>query len=382
VGNARSKLSAQTIAGHTAVLIDIDLVCRLVLFIYFVGLDSEDDPAADAIAAFLLLSIVVPRDEDFPRLAELLMVAARQNGRVLNDLMSIVSHFVLYHELGHAYTTQHGSAFLRMGFSIPSGVEVSPEVVQSIRFHQDGGIYNKIDLPGRENGLLLVSPEFEHWKSEFAADVFAAYANILAGTSAKPFAADLERFASALTCWQLLLFALGHRQQYMRAISGAAATADFSHPVAAARIDVLIHHINYLAEDFDPEWQSPTLSLFHAQYERLWGSDLEAMLLDGVEYVRYGFDQNGPHVNIGKVTTFTGGPVPFTGSALEKLGQYFLDPALLDAERLGWDQAVRSRSQEYVDFFNTFRVNDEPIIIQLGARLRAIHLRLISEDRA
>jgi hypothetical protein len=380
VGNAGTKLFTKRVGRSDAVLIDLDLVLRLVLMIFVVGLDRKDDVAADGLAAFLLLSIVVPREEEFPYIYDLLECFAGLNGRLLNDIFALVGDFVLYHELGHLYAKQYPTDFLRIAFEIPPELPISAETVSSIRMHPEGAIYNQIESPGAANGILVMAPRFEHWKSEFAADIFASYADVCAGAKAKPKATDLERWASVLTCWQVLLFALGNRQQYMRWIAGDDAE-DFSHPVAPTRMDVLIHHVNSLAETFAPEWQSSALTHLRAQYESLWASDLKTLLMDAIEYVRYAFDEDGPDINVGRIHTFTGGPVPRNPSQLSKLGQLFLSPFLSTVRQIGWDSAVRKSRGEYTKFFATFRLNEKPICLQLGKRLRKVNMRLISEDR-
>lgn len=378
VGDARKKLSTRRVGGCDAVLIDLDLFLRLALLVYVIGLDRENDIAAEGLAAFLLLSIIVPRDEEFPHIDSLLQVFASSNARLVNDIISLTGNFILYHELGHVYARQHPTDFLRVTFQIPPGIRPSPETVKSIRIHPEGIIYNQIDASGTANGILVITPRFQHWRAEFAADVFAAYADVLAGAYAKPRALDLERWASCLTCWQVLLLALGYRQQYMQAIAG---DDNFSHPVAAARIDVLIHHINFLAETFAPQWRSPALGMFNAQYQSLWATDLKKLMQDGIEYVRYAFDEDGPEINVGRIRSFTGGPVPHVPSALSKLGEHFLGPLLLDARRIGWDKAVQNRRKEHIKYLETFRLNGRPICLQLGKRLRDVNIRLISEDR-
>ena len=105
------------------------------------------------------------------------------------------------------------------------------------------------------------------------------------------------------------------------------------------------------------------------------------MVEDGIEFVRYAFDEDGPHINIGRIRTFTGSPVPYVPSALSKIGTFFLGPFLAATERVGWDRAVEDRKSDHIKYFETFRLNDRPIMMELGQRLRLIKLRLISEDR-
>jgi hypothetical protein len=186
---------------------------------------------------------------------------------------------------------------------------------------------------------------------------------------------------SALVCWQVLLFAIGGRQAYMRSIAADKAT-DFSHPAAHARVDILVHHLNFLAEQFAPEWVSPCLPLLQAHYESLWAEDLAQLVNDGIEYARYTFDEEGPHKNVGRVRSFIkGGQIRFVPSTFSKLERFFLAPLLLEAEHVGWDAAIQSRVQEHMQYLETFRLNDRPIILQLGRRLHDVNIRLISEAR-
>ena len=374
VGNAGKRFWTRRVGNRVAVLIDLDLVVRLVLSMYMVGINKEEDVVAQALASFLFLSIVVPRDEEFPLLFELLFAVSSRDGRVINDLFLIVGDFVLFHEVGHSYVYHFGTGFARVAFQLPAGVSSTPDVVRSLRIHPDGPIFNQIELPGTQNGLLVLSPKYERWKDEFASDVFAVYAGVLAPAEDRPGSMDLEQFVDGLACWQHVLYPIGWREQYMRAIAGEADIAAFSHPTAHTRMDLVLHHINYLAEEFAPDWQSPALGRFKAHYDSLWAADL-AELVDGIQYVRYAFDEEGPHVNIGKIHTFTGEPVPFYPSALSKLEKNFLRPFLAEVRRIGWDRAVENGKERYIEYFETFRLNDRPIMLELGGRLHDINLK-------
>ena len=80
VGDAGRRFWTRTVGCRVAILIDFDLVVRLVLFAYMVGIDKDEDVVAQALASVLLLSIVVPRDEEFSRILELLQAVAGREG--------------------------------------------------------------------------------------------------------------------------------------------------------------------------------------------------------------------------------------------------------------------------------------------------------------
>jgi hypothetical protein len=120
VGKARKKFFTKTVGHNDAICVDLDLILRLVLLIFLVGFDREKDVTAETLAAFLLLSLVVPRDEEFPHIDGLLNCFAALNGRLLNDRFSIAGNFTLYHELSHTYVNGHSADFLRVAFEIPA----------------------------------------------------------------------------------------------------------------------------------------------------------------------------------------------------------------------------------------------------------------------
>jgi hypothetical protein len=383
VGNTGTRFWRGKLAGRSAVMIDLDLVIRLVLFTYLVGIDTdEDDVTAHALASFLLLSLVVPSDEPFPLIEELLGVAAARDGRVINDLFSIVGDFVLFHEIGHAYAMACGTRYVRVRFALPDGIEATPERIQNVQLHPDGPILNCIPSYDEVGAMLIMAPAYEHWMNEFAADIFAAYAAVLAPASGRPGAADLERFADTLACWQLPLFAMGWREQYLRRSAGDVESVRHSHPAAHGRMDVIALHFNFLGDEFAPEWRSPAMGRFLEHYQSLWASDLAQLLAEGIEYVRYAFDEEGPHLGHADRYLASGDPLPFTPSAMVKLKRHLLEDFLHDAQTLGWDQAARLNRDRHTNYVQTFRLNDRPILLELGRRLHSIPLRLTSEDRS
>lgn len=381
VGEAEKRFWTFSANGQEAVLIDFDLVVRLVLLIYMVGIDKEEDIVAQALASFLLLSVVVPRDEEFPRLLDLLIAVMQRDERVVNDLIVLVGDFILFHEIGHSYVKRFGTKFSRVAFHLPKGISPTPNVVRNIQFHPEGPVFNQIYMPGNPNGMLLLKPNYEHWTNEIAADIFSAYANLIASAEGRPELIDLERLADWLTCWQHLLYVIGWRELYMRSNTGKADVTTFSHPSAHIRMDVIMYHINFIAEEFTSDWQSPAIGRLFSHYQSLWASDLAGLVQDGIEYVRYAFDEDGPHINIGRLFTLRGEPIPFVPSALSKLGKNFLSPFLAETERTGWDRAVEKGREQYLKYFETFRLNGRAIILELGKRLHDINLRIISEDR-
>jgi hypothetical protein len=381
VGDAGRRFWTCKAGDRVAIMIDFDLILRLVVLVYVIGMNKEEDVVADFLSGFLLLSIVVPRDEEFPGLFPLMMALAGCNARIVNDLFGIVGDFVIFHEIGHTYVCGFGSEFVRVAFQFPAGFDPTPERVKSIRFHSDGPIFNVIDVPESQNGLLIMAPNFAHWNEEFAPDVFSVYASVFTRAGhGKPTALNLEQFVDGLGCWQHVLFAMGRREKYIHGIMGEADITRLSHPDAHTRMDVVVHHINYLAEEFAPAWVSPALARFKTQYDSLWSADLQKLISDGINYVRYAFDEEGPHINEGRILTFTGGPVQYSPSALTKLKTRFLDTFLAQAERIGWDNAVDEGKAKYTKWFETFKVNDRFIVLELGKRLREIKLRLISKD--
>jgi hypothetical protein len=250
----------------------------------------------------------------------------------------------------------------------------SIDQIRHIRFHANGPIYNQIEIEGSESGLLLISPKYKHWNVEMAADVFAAHACILASPSGTPLASNLDHWVSCLSLWQLALLSLGFRQEYVRAVSNQ---PDSTHPSAHVRMDVLIHHINHFAETYAPEWRSETITIFRKQYELMWQPEMLELIHDGIEYVRYGFDGEGPDINPGKVRSFAKGmPVPTIPSALEKLRRYFLEPFLKRVDIVGWDGAIRESEKEHREYLSTFQLNSEPIILKIGLALYNVGLRL------
>ncbi|AOY97587.1 hypothetical protein BKK79_37260 (plasmid) [Cupriavidus sp. USMAA2-4] len=379
VGDAGKRFWTQRVDGNNAIMIDLDLYCRLVLFVYFVGLDRDEDVVADGLSALLLLSIVVPRDEDFPRLQELMKAVAQRDSRLINDIFMRVGEFIVFHEIGHSYTAECGHDFVQVAFEISPGTSV--DHIRNVRRHQDGPIYNLLEAPNRRTGVLLMAPSCEPWTDEFGSDVFALYANLLAFTHERPNARDLERVAEGLTVWQLLLWAVGSRESYTHVISGTSDFMSHSHPTAHIRMDIVVHHLDHMAEEYAPEWLSPALGKLRSSYESIWASDLASKLSQGVEYVRYAFDEDGPEINVGRTWTFTGKPVQCHPSTLSRLREQFLDPLLEKIELKGWDKAVDDHLDEHLAYLRTFGVNEVPTLLQLGMRLRKIGVRLISEDR-
>ncbi|CAD6549733.1 hypothetical protein LMG27952_04895 [Paraburkholderia hiiakae] len=382
VGDADGKFFTVRQGSQIAVLIDADLLLRLVAFIYLVGLDREDDQIAQCLSAFMLLSIVVPRPEPIEFMGELLAATSREKQRVLNDIFVATSSFLVFHELGHSYGEATGTIrpHLKLSFGLPEGL-ADPDSVQSLKYHADGTLYNRLDIPGTTTGMLVINPVFEHWRDEFSADAFAAYAHVLTSSDGRPGRGSLDQLASAIECWQLVLFAIGSRERYVRAISEVREIESVSHPQDHVRMDVLAHHLDHIALDFVPDWQSHAVGLLHIHYQSLWAADMRSLLDDGVEYVRYAFDEDGPHINDGRLRTFTGQPVRYSPSALSKLKAEVMDPFLTRAEQIGWDKAVSERQKEDCWFFGTFKLNGVPIILKLGRRLRDVGVRLISEDR-
>ncbi len=92
-----------------------------------------------------------------------------------------------------------------------------------------------------------------------------------------------------------------------------------------ARVILVIHHINFLAEAFASEWKSSTLTLLSAQFKLLWAKELKHLLRDRI-------------LTGGEISTSTGEPITHPPSAFSKLGEHFLGPLLLDAKRIGWDR--------------------------------------------
>jgi hypothetical protein len=380
VGTVGARFSTERRGEEVAILLDQNLLFRVALYVALVGWNRDDDVVAEGLSAFLLMSIIVPRDEAFPSLQALLEVTARENSATMNDIVDVVLSFILFHELGHSYVEAHGSGFVQMRFS--TGGEFDPAHIRSVRYHPDGTIYNNVPLAGSANGLLVVDARFSTWAPEFASDVFALYATLLASNSTLAWRHRLDWVTSCLDCWQLLLFALGRRQDYMRAISEEAPSAEFSHPAAHARVDLMIHHLNALAEEFEPEWESEALTLLRNHYMALWDKRLRSLLDDATEYVRYGFDGSGPNLNVGQVWSFAKNlPVPHVPTAYEKLQAHFLEPFLAGAEARGWDGAVSADAAEHRVYLETFRLNDQPIVIMLGKALHDLGIRFISEPR-
>jgi hypothetical protein len=60
---------------------------------------------------------------------------------------------------------------------------------------------------------VSITPRLEHWKPEFASDVFAAYARLLDTGDQRPQSRDLDFLVTALDCRHVLLFAIGGRQE-------------------------------------------------------------------------------------------------------------------------------------------------------------------------
>lgn len=382
VGEAGYRCFTRQIGGSTVIVIDFDLLCRLVLFVFFVGMDDDDDIVSQAVATFLLLSLVVPRKEPFPCMEQLVQHCSEINARVTNDIFTIVGRFILLHELGHSYYERFGSAFLRVLFDLPSNTPLSPDTIRDIRYHPDGPIYNQIDLEGSTNGLLVITPILQKWEPEFAADVFAAYGLLYNSTNSKPGPSQLDGLTESLNCWQLVLFAVGNRQDYLRAIADETWESS-SHPPAATRVDVLIHHLNFFAEEYDPDWKSPTIPRLKKHYDGLWAKDLLALLNEAIEYVRYAFDDERAQLQDGRVVWTLGDEAasPLQPSVLTKLQRYFLEPFLHQASLIGWREAVQVDRKRYLNWLRTFRLNDKPIILALSERLHSLGIRLISEDR-
>jgi hypothetical protein len=378
IGDADKRFWTQRVGNKQAIMLDLDLLCRLVLFVYFVGLDREEDVVAEGLAAFVLLSFVVPRDEDF-RVQDLMWAVARRDARLINDIFTRIGEFILYHEIGHSYTAEYGKGFVQIVFEIPA--ETSVDRIGSTRYHPDGPIYNLLASTEHRTGILLMTPSCEHWMNEFGPDVFALYADLLAFTDKRPNARDLERVAEGLTVWQLLLWAVGNRESFMLAHSGSSDFVSHSHPAAHIRMDVVVHHLDHMADEYAPEWRSPALGNLRLSYESIWASDLASILILAIDYVRYAFDEEGPDINVGRVQTFTGEPVPYRPSALSRFWEQFLDPLVVAIRLKGWDKAVDDQLDEHRAYLSTFRVNDEPVLLKLGARLRKIGVRLISEER-
>jgi hypothetical protein len=383
VGSAGKRFFTTRVGGRAAVALDSDLLCRLLLFLCLVGMDDIDDVVAPGLGAFILMSIVVPRDEDLTFAPELVVALAHDNERLLSDLMIAVGNFVLYHELGHHYVTGDGRQrldHLRLVFTVPEGVIPSAQTVQSLQYHPDGMIYNRLDSAGTNAGLMLIHPRLSHWQPEFASDAFSLYADLLAGASGPPTVRDLDRLTSSLCAWQLLLFSIGMREVYLRAASGSPVDdPNQTHPIAHARADVLLHHLDHLAFEFAPGWRSQELTKLNRHYLSLWQKDLRALIDSAVEYVRYGFDAVDP--SDGRPDTHYGAAVQPTPSALGKLDRHLVRPLLERAAQVGWRTAVRDHAEAANRFLETFRLNDQPILLQLGRRLRAIDVRFISEDR-
>ncbi|GGF00431.1 hypothetical protein GCM10011611_02540 [Aliidongia dinghuensis] len=100
------------------------------------------------------------------------------------------------------------------------------------------------------------------------------------------------------------------------------------------------------------------------------------MVGEVIEYVRYAFDEEGPHINPGRIVTFIKGmDVQAKPSALTKFGKYFLEPFLQQSELIGWREAGQQNSNEYIDYIKTFRLNGRPIILELAERLHGIGVR-------
>jgi hypothetical protein len=136
LGDAGHRFYTRELNDLTIIALDLELLCRLVLFLFFVGREDEDDVVSQALAVFLLLSIVVPRKESFPCVEELFRSCSQINARVTNDLFTIIFRFILFHELGHSHNTDCGWGYLKVAFEVPPNT--TADTVNSIRFHSQG----------------------------------------------------------------------------------------------------------------------------------------------------------------------------------------------------------------------------------------------------
>lgn len=376
VGDTAQQIFTTRFNGKAAILLDFDLICRLVLLMYFTGLDTAEDETAGGLAAFMLLTIVVPRTEPLPFMLPLLTEIAGEQGRLVNDLISIASSFLLFHELGHSYVAAGDRHHLRISFVPTDGPTFDKDAVTPIRLHAEGPVYSVYRAPGSNDFRLLMDSRFGHWKDEFSSDVFAAYAHLLSGQS-PPDALDLEHLAASLTCWQLLLFALGRRERYLRATAGQPHDASMSHPPDHLRIDVLVWHLECMAQEHAPQWRSGALALLKRHYESIWAVDLASLVNEGIEYVRYGFERSGDNP---REQSFALGPVPANPSAIEKMNENLMGPLLADARDSGLSEAMKARRSEDRAYLRTFKLNGEPILMTLGERLRQVGIVFTSED--
>lgn len=366
-----SKFYTFARGAQSAIVIDVDLLVRIALFIYFTGLDEDEETVSGAIAAVMLITVVVPRREAVPFSLDLLDAVAREAPRLVNDLIRVVAHFIFLHELGHIHVAKRRFEHLRVSFGLPEGV--SRGDVSSTRFHSTGPLYN-IDKQG---ATLIVHPCLASWREEMACDVFAAYADVLLGDKL-PDAARLDQFAASLTAWQLVLFAVGWRQQYMRATSTSAPEEADGHPTAHIRMDVLVRHIEHVAMDFAPDWRSGAVTTLQESYESLWALDVRPLLDDAIDYCRYSFDPS--HAGDGWKSFTADGERPSSPSALAKLEQYFVRPMLERAKSESLTMAMRETHRNEPDYLATYSFNSRPILVELGRRLRKVGIRFVSED--
>jgi hypothetical protein len=302
------------------VLIDRNLFLSLILFTYFVGKSSQGDTYS-LMATWLFINLTFQQSCKLDYLDELFLVALESERLTLSSIITSCSSFLIGHELGHLYEQVNGAQSIAEGIVFESDgfIGIDTQTETSIKLHEDGNLWSSYkNLDGKE--VLLIPERYEHWKVEFVADIHAVYFKLLLEAEGKPNSHHLEKLMHHLTVWQMFLYALSFRQALR-------SQASETHPPPSARMDVLVWHVNQLAEDVDPEWRSPALWHLQQQYQRIWSKKNRELFEDLRLYINFTIDAHCQgRVGRNWESFVLNGAVPLNDGVLEKFARLVLEP--------------------------------------------------------
>lgn len=382
IGDAKGRQYTRFIGTDRVVALDWTSIVKLVLLIYWIGWDGEDT-LAQGLSAFLLVSYVVDQSDDFPHVEEILSVLHSHNSRLIGDLTSLVGDFLLFHELGHIYCDQKAPDFLSIKFITPDSYHAGVWRISDTPIYNGCSLFNyEVSEDGSQVGAILIDAEFVDWREEFACDVFAIHGLLYASSEEDIRDNDIAYVCDAISIWQVILWIIDWKQRMSLKQKSDAAIPQLSHPPSKLRFDFLIYHTFKLAAEHLPPEVNIPLGMAFQHAATIWGKDMEKVMAETIEYSFYGFDEDSDRVNVGKLHSFVAdGHIPYHPSAFEQIRRQILQDFIPNATASGWDNASKEIQPRFKQFIDTYKLNERPIVRELGEQLHEIGLRLVSEDR-